>query len=76
MFPDDAVDPEMVKPLTLRDFIGRILVPEVGMRLIMQDMGLEDDNPVSKQKAIGVLRASAKYGVSMFEDDGSFELEM
>ncbi|KAJ7032846.1 RTC4-like domain-containing protein, partial [Mycena alexandri] len=76
IFPEDIVDAETVRPFMLREFIGRILVPEVGMRLIMQDMGLDDNDPTNKQKAIGVLRASVKYGVSMFEDNGSLDFNM
>ncbi|KAF8177322.1 RTC4-like domain-containing protein [Mycena galopus ATCC 62051] len=70
LFPDDAVDPDAVQPLGLREFIGRILVPEVGMRLVMEDMGWESDD-AGKQKAIAILRASASYGTSMFPDDDS-----
>ncbi|KAJ7020691.1 RTC4-like domain-containing protein [Mycena alexandri] len=76
MFPDNIIDADTVQPFTLREFLGRILVPEVGMRLIMQDMGLDDNDPTSKQKAIGVLRASVKYGVSMFEDNDNLNVNM
>ncbi|KAJ7623920.1 RTC4-like domain-containing protein [Mycena polygramma] len=63
-FPPETVDAELVSPLTLREFIGCVLVPEVGMRLIMEDLDLDKD------EAVAVLRASASYGVSMFPDDG------
>ncbi|KAJ7440906.1 RTC4-like domain-containing protein, partial [Mycena galericulata] len=56
-------------PLTLRDFIARILVPEVGMRLIIEDLGLDLQNPGHREDAVAVMRASASYGVAMFPDD-------
>lgn len=59
--------PNLVQPLTVREFIGRVLVPEVGMRLIMEDLALD------MERAAEVLRASATYGVSMFPDDGDAE---
>lgn len=59
----DNTNPDLVHPLTVREFISRVLVPEVGMRLIMEDMSLE------RNMAVEVLRASASYGVSMFPDD-------
>ncbi|KAF8208626.1 RTC4-like domain-containing protein [Mycena galopus ATCC 62051] len=57
--------PDLVQPLTVREFIGRILVPEVGMRLIMQDKSLD------MESAVRVMRESASYGVSMFPAEDS-----
>ncbi|KAJ6581011.1 RTC4-like domain-containing protein [Mycena capillaripes] len=65
----DHTNPDLVHPLTVREFISRVLVPEVGMRLIMEDMSLETN------MAVEVLRASASYGVSMFPDEGDTEDE-
>ncbi|KAF7351024.1 RTC4 domain-containing protein [Mycena sanguinolenta] len=70
MFPLDAIDPELVNPLTPNEFIQRILVPEVGMRLVMEDMDLTLDDRSDKRRAVAVLRESASYGVAMFPEDG------
>ncbi|KAJ7270080.1 RTC4-like domain-containing protein [Mycena haematopus] len=70
MFPLDTIDPDLVDPLTPNEFIQRILVPEVGMRLVMTDMDLILDDQSDKQKAVAVLRESASYGVAMFPEDG------
>jgi hypothetical protein len=70
MFPLTAVDPDLVDPLTPNEFIQRILVPEVGMRLVMEDMDLNPDNKSDKKRAVTVLRESASYGVAMFPEDG------
>ncbi|KAK7022325.1 hypothetical protein R3P38DRAFT_1116603 [Favolaschia claudopus] len=52
-------------PLNTRQFIEQILVPEIGMRLIAEDLGLDN-----LHDAIEVLRASSKYGAGMFPADG------
>ncbi|KAF8132224.1 RTC4-like domain-containing protein, partial [Mycena galopus ATCC 62051] len=70
MFPLTAIDPHLVDPLTPNEFIQRILVPEVGMRLVMEDMGLDLDDRADKQHAVAVLQESASYGVAMFPEDG------
>ncbi|KAJ7935204.1 RTC4-like domain-containing protein [Mycena leptocephala] len=70
MFPLTAVDPDLVDPLTPNEFIQRILVPEVGMRLVMEDMDLNPDDKSDKKRAVTVLRESASYGVAMFPEDG------
>ncbi|KAJ7030051.1 RTC4-like domain-containing protein [Mycena alexandri] len=64
LFPETSVNLDFLHPFDRRDFIGRILVPEVGMRLIMEDLSL--DNAAA---AVKVLRASASYGVGMFPAD-------
>ncbi|KAF8207536.1 hypothetical protein K438DRAFT_1576164, partial [Mycena galopus ATCC 62051] len=48
LFPNNAVDPDAVQPLGLCKFIGGILVPEVGMQLVMEDMGWENDDAGNK----------------------------
>ncbi|KAJ6631515.1 RTC4-like domain-containing protein [Mycena sp. CBHHK59/15] len=70
MFPLAAINPDLVSPLTPNEFIQRILVPEVGMRLVMQDLLLEVDELSDKKQAVAVLRESASYGVAMFPEDG------
>ncbi|KAJ6553954.1 RTC4-like domain-containing protein, partial [Mycena vulgaris] len=70
MFPLGTIDPDLVRPFTPNEFILRILVPEVGMRLIIQDMSLSVDSRLDKRRAVAVLRASARYGVAMFPVDG------
>lgn len=70
MFPLGTIDPDLVRPFTPNEFILRILVPEVGMRLIIQDMSLSVDSRLDKKRAVAVLRASARYGVAMFPVDG------
>ncbi|KAK6991547.1 RTC4 domain-containing protein [Favolaschia claudopus] len=47
-------DPSLVEPLTVREFISAVLVPEAAVRLIMQDMSLE------REKAEAVLRDSPR----------------
>ncbi|KAJ6593384.1 RTC4-like domain-containing protein, partial [Mycena capillaripes] len=70
MFPLTTIDPYLVDPLTPNEFIQRILVPEVGMRLVMEDMDLDPDVKSDKKQAVAILRESASYGVAMFPEDG------
>ncbi|KAJ7655731.1 RTC4-like domain-containing protein [Mycena polygramma] len=70
MFPLTAIDPDLVSPLTPNEFIQRILVPEVGMRLVIEDMELNPETKSDKKRAVAVLRESASYGVAMFPEDG------
>ncbi|KAF7362322.1 RTC4 domain-containing protein [Mycena venus] len=70
MFPLTTIDPALVDPLTPNEFIQRIFVPEVGMRLVMEDMDLNTDEQSDKKRAVAVLRESASYGVAMFPEDG------
>ncbi|KAJ7099513.1 RTC4-like domain-containing protein, partial [Mycena belliarum] len=70
MFPLTSIDPDLVDPLTPNEFIQRILVPEVGMRLVIQDMHLDVEDRSDKKQAVAVLRESASYGVAMFPEDG------
>lgn len=71
MFPLVFIEPELVRPLTPNEFIQQILVPEVGMRLVIEDMGLNPDSRSDKKQALDVLSESAGYGVTMFPvDDG------
>ena len=46
----------------------RILVPEVGVRLIMEDRKLKGEDAM--ETAVCILRESASYGVAMFPEDG------
>ncbi|GLB43350.1 putative RTC4-like domain containing protein [Lyophyllum shimeji] len=66
LFPPTAIDPRLVAPLTPNEFVQRILVPEVGVRLIMEDMGLDESKV---EEAVRILRESANYGVAMFPVD-------
>ncbi|KAJ7037014.1 RTC4-like domain-containing protein [Mycena alexandri] len=74
MFPERTVSSHWVEPFSLQEFIGRILVPEAAMRLIMEDMGLDGSDAGNKGKAIEVMRASTSYGSYMFADDSSHNL--
>ncbi|KAF7315074.1 RTC4 domain-containing protein [Mycena indigotica] len=69
MFPLTAIEPQLVNPLTPHEFIQRILVPEVGMRLVIQDRNLDAENKADRKCAVAILRASATYGVAMFPDE-------
>ena len=68
LFPPHRIDPTLTTPLTPDDFIRLILVPEVGLRLIMEDRGLGSHSGIAE--GVKILRASAKYGVAMFPEDG------
>lgn len=67
MFPLDSFDPATVAPFTANEFIQRILVPEVALRLIMEDRGLK--GLMGAETALQVLRDSTAYGVVMFPED-------
>ncbi|KAK1222124.1 hypothetical protein PQX77_015052 [Marasmius sp. AFHP31] len=69
MFPPSSVEPGLVAPLDPKEFIQRILVPEVAVRLIMEDR--KTRGATGFNEAVQVLRDSAAYGVAMFPDDGS-----
>lgn len=70
MFPLTTIDPALVDPLTPNEFVQRILVPEVGMRLVLQDMDLNVEDQAHKTRAVDILHKSASYGVAMFPDGG------
>ncbi|KAJ7132394.1 RTC4-like domain-containing protein, partial [Mycena epipterygia] len=70
LFPLHTVNPDLISPLTPKDFFQLILVPEVGMRLVIQDMDLNVDDELDKERAIDVLEQSSRYGVAMFPEDG------
>ncbi|KAJ7747763.1 RTC4-like domain-containing protein [Mycena metata] len=70
MFPLTDINPTLVDPLTPNEFVQRILVPEVGMRLVIEDMELDVEGRTDKKRAVAVLRDSASYGVAMFPEDG------
>lgn len=67
MFPLSDIDPLLILPLTPTEFIQRILVPEVALRLIMEDRGLEGEGGM--KEALEILRESSAYGVAMFPED-------
>ncbi|KAG6866035.1 hypothetical protein C0993_007677 [Termitomyces sp. T159_Od127] len=74
LFPLASIDPDLVSPLTASEFLQRILVPEIGARLIMQDMDLDESQ---MRDAVRILRESANYGVCMFPvDDGEEDEEV
>ena len=68
LFPPASIDLNLISPLTVNEFIQRILVPEVGVRLIMEDQGLQGKDGM--ETAVCILRESANYGVAMFPEDG------
>ena len=68
MFPLASFNPTRILPLTSNEFMSRILVPEVALRLIMEDRGLEGNDGM--HQALIVLRESSTYGVAMFPEDG------
>ncbi|KZT21190.1 hypothetical protein NEOLEDRAFT_793259 [Neolentinus lepideus HHB14362 ss-1] len=63
MFPPATFDPKLIAPLNPTEFIQRILVPQVGVALIMDDMHLDVAG------AVDTLRESAQYGVAMYPGD-------
>jgi len=67
MFPPDSFDLKLIKPFSANDFIQRVLVPEVALRLIMEDRGLK--GLVGAKAALLILRESTTYGVTMFPED-------
>lgn len=67
MFPPDSFDSRTITPFTANEFIQRILVPEVALRLIMEDRRLR--GLVGAERALQVLRDSTAYGVAMFPED-------
>jgi hypothetical protein len=67
LFPLDTFDLKLIKPFTANDFIQRILIPEVALRLIMEDRGLRGLS--GAEEALQVLRESTTYGVTMFPED-------
>jgi RTC4-like domain len=68
MFPPASFDPARISPLTSNEFVLRILVPEVALRLIMEDRDQEGNDEM--HQALVVLRESSAYGVAMFPEDG------
>ncbi|KAL0571669.1 hypothetical protein V5O48_010287 [Marasmius crinis-equi] len=68
LFPPASIEPDLVAPLNPKEFIGRVLVPEVAVRLIMEDRKLRGASGFDE--AVQILRKSAAYGVAMFPSDG------
>jgi len=68
MFPPSSMNANLIAPLTGNEFMEKILVPEVALRLIMEDRGLEGED--GKMDSLTILRESSSYGVFMFPEDG------
>lgn len=62
LFPLSSFDTSLIAPLSPEEFVQLVLVPEVAVRLIMQDLHLD------RNEAIKTLRESSQYGVGMFAD--------
>ena len=75
MFPceDWPATPGLTGPLTRVLFIAKILVPEVAMRLILEDMVGDVERATNRASARQITHASAGYGNYMFptSSDGS-----
>ena len=69
LFPNDAFLPDSTSPLSASDFRTFVLLPEVAVRLIMQDLSQD------RAAAIRTLLDSMKYGDSRFVLDSDNELE-
>ncbi|KIK61932.1 hypothetical protein GYMLUDRAFT_42359 [Collybiopsis luxurians FD-317 M1] len=67
LFPPESTFPNLVSPLSPKQFIDRILLPEVAVRLIMEDKSLYGVS--GARKALEILRESTTYGVAMFPED-------
>lgn len=68
LFPPSSMDTRLIKPFTPTEFIELVLVPEVAVRLIMEDNDLDPDDKEHNLRAVNIMRESAQYGVSMFPD--------
>ncbi|EAU90075.2 hypothetical protein CC1G_08348 [Coprinopsis cinerea okayama7 len=71
MFPPSSFDLDSISPLSPEEFTQKILVPEVGLRLIMEDRNLH--GPAGEKSALQILRESSAYGVAMFPADAGDE---
>ncbi|KAF9077980.1 RTC4-like domain-containing protein, partial [Rhodocollybia butyracea] len=67
LFPPEDIQPEVVSPLSPKDFINRVLLPEVAIQLIMEDKSLSGSS--GSRRALKILRDSTAYGVAMFPED-------
>ncbi|KAK2465689.1 hypothetical protein APHAL10511_002233 [Amanita phalloides] len=74
LFPPTSCQLDFIEPLTPKQFVQRVLVPEVAIRLIQEDMGLNGASSLSE--AIQVLQDSSKFGVAMFPDDSAEKDDM
>ncbi|KAK7465386.1 hypothetical protein VKT23_005364 [Stygiomarasmius scandens] len=64
MFPTSVTCDMTVDPLNLSEFFKYVLIPEVAVRLIMQDQELV--GPVGMRIAANIMKESWFYGVGMF----------
>ncbi|KAJ3789794.1 RTC4-like domain-containing protein, partial [Lentinula aff. detonsa] len=67
LFPPETTHPDLVSPLSPKEFINRVLLPEVALRLIMEDKLLSGSS--GARKSLEILRDSTTYGVAMFPED-------
>jgi hypothetical protein len=71
MFPPDSWSQSIYTgPLNPLAFIAKILVPEVAMRLIMEDMGWDVEQADQRAKCRELMLASSEYGALTFPEDG------
>lgn len=68
LFPPDDMPLTSVDPLTLDQFLTRVLVPETAVLLIQTDISLS-----TKAEALRVLDDSKKYGLAMFPEQAQGE---
>ncbi|KAF8826100.1 hypothetical protein HHX47_DHR6000625 [Lentinula edodes] len=73
LFPPESTPLELVSPLSPKEFINRVLLPEVALRLIMEDKSLSGSS--GARKALEILRDSTTYGVAMFPEDAGERVE-
>jgi hypothetical protein len=61
-------DSDNIKPLTPFEFIDWVLIPDISMVMIMEDMGVAEDD------AIDVMKRSQSYGEVKFPEDDHSEV--
>ncbi|THU87842.1 hypothetical protein K435DRAFT_681005 [Dendrothele bispora CBS 962.96] len=64
MFPADDLFDVVVEPMNVQDFFEYVLIPEVAVRLIMEDMDLKGQDGMAK--AVKIAKESWSYGSQMF----------
>ena len=64
MFPPESLSSAVFKPLNSTEFLQRVLLPEAGLQLIIEDQICEEE------EALFTMRASTMYGMGMFPDIG------
>lgn len=71
LFPLASFDVSKIAPLTPNYFVEKVMVPEVALRLILQDQESSVTSPDNVRAALQTLRESASYGNTMFPVDGA-----